>query len=193
MRAVDSDQQLQALADRRRSRRLPELPVEPDAAYLLGWDHGSGAGFGAGISFMWEHLHDFLARPEVQDQITRGNWPGVVDRFAGIYREQRIAVQDAITSPMSVSDDWRRVCLKAFENLGDDTAVTIAQVDRVLTIGARRVAVLDTSTEADAAEYRRVVGQTVEVVVDVAARDVDAILTWCAKDAAELLAGVGQP
>jgi hypothetical protein len=83
----------------RQTNQLPELPDEPNAAYLLGWDHGRDAGFAAGAGHVWDHFSDFLKLPDVQDVLKRGYLPGVVDRFASYYAEQRTAAKGAVTPP----------------------------------------------------------------------------------------------
>jgi hypothetical protein len=84
-------------------------------------------------------------------------------------------------------DVWRRICLHAYTNLPDDTAVTMAQVDQVLTLGARGASATDTAAPAGAAYYDRLSVTVAERTgLDVA--DVDAILTVCCDDAADQLA-----
>jgi hypothetical protein len=89
-------------------------------------------------------------------------------------------------------DAWRRVCLEAYRNLPTDTEMTMGQVDAVLSVGAREAAVLDTSTAEGSADYERLldrVGQSTGVERE----DVDAVLTWRARDAAALLPEEDQP
>lgn len=79
-------------------------------------------------------------------------------------------------------DAWRRVCLTAFDNLPSDTGVTMAQVDAVLTAGARRFTSEPTGGGALDAWF-----EEIGAPVGLNFHDVDAILSWCAGDAAKLL------
>lgn len=92
---------------------------------------------------------------------------------------------------------WRRVCLKAFDNLRTDTGVTVGQVDQVLTAGARdyvawaafndRVPGYEKGSYATLTKLTERVAET----TGVNASDVDAILCWASEDAAPLI--VEQP
>jgi hypothetical protein len=83
-------------------------------------------------------------------------------------------------------DAWRRVCLEAYTNLPTDSTVTMSQIDAVLVAGAREAVELDTSTAEESATYERLIDH-VSAATGVHRDDVDAILAWCASDAAPLL------
>jgi hypothetical protein len=83
-------------------------------------------------------------------------------------------------------DTWRRVCLKTFENLTTDTALTVGQIDAVLLAGALEFVAVDSSTKAGGVVLDRLLARVSrDTGVDVG--DVDSILTWCAADAAPLI------
>ncbi len=85
-------------------------------------------------------------------------------------------------------DAWRRVCMEAYRNLPANTAVTMGQVDAVLLAGAHDAAALDTSTAEGPAGYERLLDR-VSRTTGVDRRDVDAVLSWCATDAATVMTG----
>lgn len=90
---------------------------------------------------------------------------------------------------MSVTDldAWRRVCMEAFRNLPTDTEVSMGEVDAVLLAGAREAAALDKSSPPGwNAQYEHLIG-SVSRATGVDRSDVDAILTWCARDAVGLI------
>lgn len=92
-------------------------------------------------------------------------------------------------------DAWRRVCLEAYRNLPANTAVTMGQVDAVLLTGAHDATALDAPAAESSAAYGRLLDR-VSHATGVDRGDVDAILSWCAADAAVLvsvLPGRGEP
>lgn len=90
------------------------------------------------------------------------------------------------TIPWSNVDNWRRVCMEAFDNLPGDTTVTMADIDAVLLDGARDAAALDTSDPYQARDYRTLVDR-LSHKHDLSLEDVDSILLWRGKDAAALI------
>lgn len=83
-------------------------------------------------------------------------------------------------------DAWRRTCMKAYENLSTNTAVTMNQVDIVLMQGAREAAALDTSTPNGLDQYEKLIDRVAQAA-DIDRYDTDAILVWCAEQAATLI------
>lgn len=80
------------------------------------------------------------------------------------------------------SDVWRRLCFRAYDNMARDTPVTMDKVYDVLRAGAPRIV-----RPQEAGQYEVIIRE-VAAETGVPASDVDAILTWCGHDAAELLA-----
>jgi hypothetical protein len=83
-------------------------------------------------------------------------------------------------------DAWRRVCLSAYDNLCTDTEVTMAEVDAVLTAGAREYAPIDSATDEGQAQLTDLLDR-VAASTGVERDEADAILCQSAKDAAPLL------
>lgn len=90
------------------------------------------------------------------------------------------------------SDAWNSVCHKAYENLTTDTSVTLDDIERVLLAGAREMAEVDWATAEGAAGGERLLTRVAETT-GVSRSDVDAVLAWCAGDAAHLLASARTP
>lgn len=85
-------------------------------------------------------------------------------------------------------DEWRRVCLAAFDNLRTDTDVTMAQVDRVLAAGAREYIALPRGSADQGMAKLLELHARIAAATGVEEGDVDAILFVTAGDAARLLA-----
>lgn len=90
------------------------------------------------------------------------------------------------------SDAWNSVCHKAYENLTTDTSVSLDDIERVLVTGAREMAAVDWSTAEGATSGERLLDRVAETT-GVCRLDVDAVLAWCADDAAYLLANARNP
>lgn len=129
-------------------------------------------------------LEEYVTR--VIEQHTTPNEDTTAERLArGLVHSilHRLGVRDG---SWQTWDEWRRICLSAFENLERDTQVTIRQIDEVLTLGAQRHSALDASTEAGMNAIEAL-DDEVASKVGLDPLEVDAILTVCADEAAELL------